>query len=403
MRTNKIIYFDGRPAVYQDCLGVLFTAGVDLGRSVAMLDSCQVVPEDQARFFFKKLLSAITGGAKKAVQGVEKADEHLGKAVGGVTGGGDEDCEWMTISGPKGTTHICIGHDGSIAKGPKGMKGKDAKATLDKGSHDGIDKAQAKAKEKHAKLHHLEKSAGNKIAEWSDRVLDTLELVSDLGPDSVGGAVGKIVGEKLGPVKKKSNKIKAGLREKYGHAGATAIQIAGIGLHQGVSRVADAIVPGSGLALGAMPLGKEAGALVVAAGVDQVHGLHKECKALGSAIKAAIKHVMTGGVSEAKATPAERAADRKKKKKRSKSAAMSAFGDQGVAKEPRKKADEDDELGGLSMAQVKKLGKAWWEEHQKACLEEIFDDPRWKDVVERHKAGSGKKKSKNKKSRTKTS
>lgn len=428
-RTNRVIYFDGQPALYQECLGVLFSAGVDAQQAVTMLDTCQLVPEGEAQFFLKKLWGAITGGAKKvaessagkAVSGavakgadaVKKADDALGKA------GSDEECEWITIHGAKGTARLCIDHEGKIAKGPSDMKGKDAKATLDKGHHGGIDKATASAKQKREKLHHLEKSAGNKVTEWTDRMADTLEFVSDPGAGAAGAAVGKVLGEKVGPIKKQANKIKAHLREKYGPAGAAAIQVAGIALHQVTSAAADVALPGLGRVISAVPLAKEAHALVVAAGVDQVAGLHQEAKALGGAIKDAIKHVVSGGqADQQKAAPADRAETRKKNKKKLKrqkkreaaaaaASATAGFGDQGVAKEPQEKDEKKsskpgDDMGGLSLGEVKKLGAKWWAEHEKACLAELYSHPDWKKIIEMVPAGKKSNKKKKKKATTKS-
>jgi hypothetical protein len=286
--------------------------------------------------------------AKEAVGKVAGAVGAADKALGSI--GGKDECEWITISGAKGTTHICIDHEGKIEKGPAGLVGKDH-STL---NHSGTAAAHAKAKARKEAEDEKEGRATNKVRDGADKLDDLWGLISDLGPGAIAALATKTLGERVGVAKDAAKDLRDKLVDRYGERGATAIVIAGIA---GVKAL-DFIVPGAGTLMSFVPGSHLVAALPVAAAVETAKCVGESfCEAARQAgqLMSALAGLAGGGASKPKElSPKEKAAQRKKKQAR-----MSADDGGGKDEGGGKGGKGGKGQGGLSDEQVEKLGRKY--------------------------------------------
>lgn len=215
---KKTHFIDGRPATRKQVVMALAAHGL---------------PEDMAAYFIldklKKAAGAVVGAVSK---GREKIDKGLEKTVGRI--GGEDACEWITAKGPKGTTHLCIDHEGKIEKGPEGLKGKSAGEHLGE-DHVGAKEAQQRAiDKKKGKDDQKAKDAetgADKYKAHVKRLKDAALIIGALR-NPAAAALAKVAGKycagKIGVVKRISEKLEQGIRDRYGEPAGSAIIAAGV-------------------------------------------------------------------------------------------------------------------------------------------------------------------------------
>ncbi len=311
---------------------------------------------------------AAVGTAKVAGKVAGHIDKKLDKIGGGGGhghddgghgkggGGHDDDGHWMTIAGAAGTTHICVNEEGHITKGPEGLAGRPAHEALNDHHHEQIHIAKQKAKEKrearekgehgdhgkgkgasHGEVSHAAHHAGHKVSSAAEHIETAVHFLLHPGAAAAGVAASKVLGSRVGAVKKRIHAIETKIRDRYGAKAGTAIICAGIGgsfaggmAVPGIGHVLIPMTPGMHL-VGALPAlavaetllqgGKavKMGGRVLAAGLDKMK------KAAGL-----LKSFLGGR----RAAPAESAPEAPKSKKQQKmfEKAMLAKGNKKLAK-----------------------------------------------------------------------